>query len=87
MQITSTCTSPVFLQPLLSTKDTEYLVENFVLVVVFEQKDFPVNNPSSGWDGKFKGNRPQADVYIYQVEVFCENGDIIRFDGNLALIQ
>ena len=55
--------------------------------VVFEQKDFPVNNPSSGWDGKFKGNRPQADVYIYQVEVFCENGDIIRFDGNLALIQ
>ena len=55
--------------------------------IVFEQKDFPVNNPSSGWDGKFKGNRPQADVYIYQVEVFCENGEIIRFDGNLALIQ
>jgi len=55
--------------------------------IVFEKKDFPVNDPSSGWDGKFKGNRPQADVYIYQVEVFCENGDIIRFDGNLALIQ
>jgi gliding motility-associated-like protein len=55
--------------------------------VVFEKKDFPVNDPSSGWNGKFKSNRPQADVYIYQVEVFCENGDIIRFDGNLALIQ
>jgi gliding motility-associated-like protein len=55
--------------------------------IVFEKKDFPVNDPSSGWDGKFKGNRPQPDVYIYQVEVFCENGDIIRFDGNLALIQ
>lgn len=55
--------------------------------VVFEQKDFPVNDPSVGWDGKYKGNRPQADVYIYQVEVFCENSEIIRFEGNVALIQ
>lgn len=55
--------------------------------VVFEQKDFPVNDPSVGWNGKYKGNRPQADVYIYQVEVFCENSEIIRFEGNIALIQ
>jgi gliding motility-associated-like protein len=55
--------------------------------IVFEQKDFPINDPSSGWNGKYKGNRPQADVYIYQVEVFCENSEIIRFEGNIALIQ
>lgn len=55
--------------------------------IVFEQKDFPINDPSSGWNGKYKGNRPQADVYIYQVEVFCENSEIIRFEGNVALIQ
>jgi gliding motility-associated-like protein len=55
--------------------------------VVFEQKDFPVNDPSYGWNGKYKGNRPQADVYVYQVEVFCENSEIIRFEGNVALIQ
>jgi gliding motility-associated-like protein len=55
--------------------------------IVFEQKDFPVNDPSVGWNGKYKNNRPQADVYVYQVEVFCENSEIIRFEGNVALIQ
>ncbi len=55
--------------------------------VVFEQSNFPVNNPSFGWDGKFKGNKPLPDVYIYQVEVFCENSQVIHFEGNVALIQ
>jgi gliding motility-associated-like protein len=54
--------------------------------VVFEKREFPVNDPLSGWDGTFKGKKPQADVYVYQVEVFCENGDIIRINGNIALI-
>lgn len=55
--------------------------------VVFEQQNFPVNNPMYGWDGKYKGNKPHPDVYVYQVEVFCENSQIIRFEGNVALIQ
>ena len=55
--------------------------------VVFEKKDFPVNDASVGWDGRYKGGKPMADVYVYQVEVFCENSEVIRFDGNVALIQ
>ncbi|HUP10589.1 MAG TPA: PKD domain-containing protein, partial [Niastella sp.] len=55
--------------------------------VVFEKKDFAVNDASVGWDGRYKGSKPKPDVYIYQVEVFCENSEIIRFDGNVALIQ
>ena len=55
--------------------------------VVFEQQNFPVNNPMYGWNGKYKGNKPHPDVYVYQVEVFCENSQIIRFEGNVALIQ
>jgi gliding motility-associated-like protein len=54
--------------------------------VVFEQRDFPVNDPTYGWNGKYKGNRPSPDVYVYQVEVFCDNSEIIRFEGNIALI-
>jgi gliding motility-associated-like protein len=54
--------------------------------VVFEKRDFPINNPSAGWDGTYKGKKPLADVYVYQVEVFCENGEIIRLNGNIALI-
>ncbi|HEU4472373.1 MAG TPA: PKD domain-containing protein, partial [Flavisolibacter sp.] len=55
--------------------------------VVFERVNFPVNDAAYGWDGKYKGNKPVADVYVYQVEVFCDNSQIIRFEGNIALIQ
>jgi gliding motility-associated-like protein len=55
--------------------------------VVFEKQNFPVNDASVGWDGRYKGADPKPDVYVYQVEVFCTNGDIIRFDGNVALIK
>ncbi len=54
--------------------------------VVFEKKDFPVNDASAGWNGSFKGQKPKADVYVFQAEVFCDNGEIIRFNGNIALI-
>ncbi len=54
--------------------------------VVFEKRDFGVNDASAGWNGTFKGKKPMADVYVYQVEVFCDNGDIIRLNGNIALI-
>lgn len=53
--------------------------------VVFEKREFPINDPSAGWDGFYKGQK-QPGVYIYQAEVICENGEIIRFDGNIALI-
>ena len=49
--------------------------------VVFESNDINFK-----WDGTFKGKSPQPDVYVYQVEVFCDNGDIIRLNGNIALI-
>ena len=55
--------------------------------VVFEAQQFPVNDPAYGWNGKYKGNKPIPDVYVYQVEIFCDNSEIIRFEGNIALIQ
>jgi gliding motility-associated-like protein len=54
--------------------------------VVFEKRDFPVNDASAGWNGTFKGAKAQADVYVYQAEVFCENGAVITLNGNIALI-
>jgi gliding motility-associated-like protein len=55
--------------------------------IVFEQKDFPVNNPAYGWNGMYKGSKATPDVYVYQVEIFCENSELMRFEGNVALIQ
>jgi gliding motility-associated-like protein len=54
--------------------------------IVFERSNFAVNDPLQGWDGTFKGKQPQPDVYIYQAEVVCDNGEIIKLSGNIALI-
>jgi gliding motility-associated-like protein len=55
--------------------------------VVYEKFDFGVNDASAGWDGKFRGAKPVPDVYVYQMEVWCDNSTVVRFDGNVALIQ
>ena len=55
--------------------------------VVFEKKNFAVNEASVGWNGVYRGTRAMSGVYIYQVEVFCENSEVIRFEGNITLIQ
>ena len=55
--------------------------------IVFEKRNFPINDPGYGWDGSFKGKPPQSDVYIYQAEVYCSNGELIKLAGNISLIQ
>jgi gliding motility-associated-like protein len=55
--------------------------------VVFEKREFPVNDPLSGWDGNYKGKKAKPDVYVYQIEIICSNGEIIKYSGNIALIQ
>jgi gliding motility-associated-like protein len=54
--------------------------------VVFERNNFQPNDPAAGWNGTYKGKKPQSDVYVYQVEVFCENGDTIKLNGNVSLL-
>lgn len=55
--------------------------------VVFEKREVPANDPSSGWDGIYKNQKAQPDVYIYQLEVYCENSEVIKLEGNVALIK
>jgi gliding motility-associated-like protein len=54
--------------------------------VVFEKREFQANDPSSGWNGTYKGQKPVPDVYVYQVEIYCNNDQLIQLAGNVALI-
>ncbi|MBS1575174.1 MAG: PKD domain-containing protein, partial [Bacteroidetes bacterium] len=54
--------------------------------LVFEKANFPVNDAGYGWDGTYRGKDPQPGVYVYQVEIYCTNGELIKFAGNVALI-
>jgi gliding motility-associated-like protein len=55
--------------------------------VVFQRKNFAANDPSQGWDGKYLGQSPQADTYIFTAEVYCENGTLFTQTGNISLIR
>lgn len=53
--------------------------------VLFERSNFPPNNTSFGWDGRVNGRPADTGVYIYTVDVICENGVPYTFKGNVTL--
>jgi gliding motility-associated-like protein len=55
--------------------------------LVFQRQDVVVNDAAAGWDGTFKGKALAPDTYVFQLEVFCENSQLFRFEGNIALIR
>ena len=55
--------------------------------VVFEKANFNPNDASSGWDGTFKGKQLSPDVFVYMLQVVCDNNSTLEFKGNIALIR
>jgi hypothetical protein len=54
---------------------------------VFQAQNFIVNDASAGWDGTFKGTKLRPDVYVYIMEVYCENGNLISLKGDVMLVR
>jgi gliding motility-associated-like protein len=55
--------------------------------MVFEKRDFPANSASAGWDGTFNGRPAPLDVYVYTIEVVCDNAQVIGLNGNVTLVR
>lgn len=54
---------------------------------IFERINFPANQATAGWDGRVKGKPAASDVYIYTIELVCDNGQIFAHSGNIMLIR
>ena len=54
---------------------------------VFEATNFKANDASKGWNGTFKNKPAPNDVYVYFVEVICENNSVLTYSGNIAVIR
>lgn len=52
--------------------------------LVFERNNFPPNAPEFGWDGRVDGKLADQGVYVYTVEVICENGTPYFKKGNVT---
>ena len=55
--------------------------------VMFERINFAANDAFKGWDGTHKGKRSPQDVYVYTIEVICENNTVLSYSGNVALVR
>jgi gliding motility-associated-like protein len=55
--------------------------------VVFEQGNIQANDISKGWNGTYKGKLASQDVYVYTIDIVCENNQVFSFKGNIALIR
>ncbi|OQP49411.1 PKD domain-containing protein [Niastella populi] len=54
---------------------------------VFEKRNFNANDAAAGWDGKINGKVADMDVYVYIVDIICDNSTIVPYKGNVALIR
>jgi len=55
--------------------------------LVFEKRNFAPNDPSVGWDGTLNGRKVPMDVYVYLIEIICDNSTVIPYRGNVTLIR
>ncbi|RAI99897.1 gliding motility-associated-like protein [Chitinophaga skermanii] len=55
--------------------------------LVFERTNFNVEDPAAGWDGKFKGNLLNPDVFVYYAELTCDTGEPLTLKGNVTILR
>lgn len=55
--------------------------------LVYEGRDFQVNDPTIGWDGNFKGKPMNAGVYVWYLEAEYIDGVQESFRGQTTLIR
>jgi gliding motility-associated-like protein len=55
--------------------------------IVFERMNFPPNEQSYGWNGTYQGKVLHPDVYVFVMEVVCDNGVVISSKGNITLLR
>lgn len=55
--------------------------------LVYQRNDFSPNDESKGWDGTYKGQKLSSDVYVYIIEIMCDNNQVMPFKGNVTLLR
>jgi gliding motility-associated-like protein len=55
--------------------------------LIYIKENFLANDQNAAWDGKRQGQFVTPDVYVYMVDLVCENGNIITLKGDVTLIR
>lgn len=56
--------------------------------LLYERHDIPVDDPSNGWDGTYKGTQLKPDVYVYIISAVCATtGEIMEYKGDISIVR
>jgi len=55
--------------------------------LMFSRKEFPVNDPNFGWDGKLNGEKLNAGVFVYTAEITLITGETVLFQGEIIILD
>lgn len=55
--------------------------------IMYSQSGIRPNDANAGWDGTFKGQKLNPDVFVYVIEITCDNNSVLTYKGNIALIK
>jgi gliding motility-associated-like protein len=55
--------------------------------IVYEKNGFMPNDANAGWNGAYKGLKQNPDVFVYTVDILCDNSTVLTLKGNVALIR
>ncbi len=55
--------------------------------LLFERNNLAVNEEYAGWNGTYNGQKLAPDVYVYIIEATCDNGEPIKWKGDISLIR
>ena len=54
---------------------------------IFNENNISINDPSVGWNGKFKGEKMDSGVFLWVAEIEFIDGEIIEYTGDLVLME
>lgn len=56
--------------------------------MVFNQEDFPLNDPAYGWNGTYQNTPIEgSNVFVYVIRLRCANGSSTAVTGKITLIR
>ncbi len=55
--------------------------------LVFEANDFPPNEESRGWDGDYRSNQGDTNVFVYKIEVEDSFGNLFFETGPITVVK
>ena len=68
-------------------KVLDFKVFNRWGILLYSDNTVQMNNITSGWDGKFRGQEVESSIYVYFIKIQMKDGTTIVEKGDVTLMR